>query len=726
MDPLRAPVVAILDGRFAYFCSTECKQAASAQSIAPPPVRPAPPPAEAPPPPPTEEYAFEEEPEREDEGEEAPPESIVEPPAISSAVPRTSDDRNGRAVRALALVLGASSVAIALVDARANVLRLLLATAACILLLLLVLLSSRRARGSLDAAIESDLGGPLIPAAVAASATVALAWILLVLAKPGAATATATSVWVVLAAAAAEVVAFAVLRGTLADARALVVLLDGQRETSQVGDVLALSSGDRLYVDARVISGEVICDQWGLDALRARRKEGDPIPAGAVVREGSARARVTAIGRQRAFSRLLTDAIERSDRASPGLRALDRSAPWIVALVFVVSIALGFLSRGRIGPTLAAAVAAGAAILIPPARRLAVREQLRGLLEACRRGAAFRDADAFVRAGSVRTAIFCARGTLHAMVPDACDVEEISGVATAGDILALAAGAERSVEHAIAQTIVRTAAARNIRPIEVRNVHYEPGLGVRSELPGGQPLVVGGRELLLRAHVPTAEHEARIAELEEGGREVVLVARAGRVIGVIAMQYPLRAGALAAVQRVEDVEVEPVLLGGGARPRLEALGNAVGITHVRPEVLPDDRGAEVRRIAQSGGPVAVIGRVAMDASALAAADVAIALDEAGTAPDARDEGRVPAIALVHDRLVPAVDVLALAQATRARVAATLLVGLSPVALAALPVAFGLVRPAWAPLAAVAATLGLAVRELVAAALPEGGHFDDTR
>jgi len=724
VDPLRAPVVAILDGRFAYFCSPECKQATPAQSIAPPPVRSAP--ALTPEPVPAE---------VDDQQDEPPaetaelPETETETEAGILSAPRSHtlrDDRNGRAVRALALVLAAVAVSVALVDARASVPRLLISTASCILLLLLVLISSRRARGTLDAAIESDLGGPLIPAAAAASATVALAWALTALAKPGAATATATAVWVVLSAATAEVVAFAVLRGTLGDARALLAALEGERATRAVGDIFELGVGDRLFVDARVIAGDVVCDQWGAAFLRARRVDGDPIPAGAVVREGSARVRVTAVGRQRAFSRLLVDAIERSDRASPGLRALDRSAPFVVALVIVAAVVLGVLSRGRIGPTLVAGVAAGAAILIPPARRLAVREQLRGILEACRRGAAFRDADAFVRAGSVRTAIFCGRGTFHAESPDACDIEEIPGVASAADILALAAGAERGVHHAIAETITRTAAARNVRPIDVRNAQYTPGLGVRGELPGGQALVVGGRELCLRAHVPTAEHETRIAELEEGGREVVLIARGGRVIGIIAMQYPLRGGALAAVQRVEDFEVEPVLLGGGARARLEAIATAVGITHVRPEVLPDERGAEVRRIAQSGGPVAVIGRVALDAPALAAADVAIALDEAGTAPDARDEGRIPAIALVHDRLVPAVDVLALAQATRARVAATLLVGLTPVALAALPVAFGLVRPAWAPLAAIAATLALAVRELVAAALPEGGHFEDTR
>lgn len=742
VDPLRAPVVAILDGRFAYFCSPACKQDASAVSIAPPAVvprivevevRPIEPIAE-----PSTAIDDEVEPLPEPAAivDEAVEESFEEPvpePALAPSAaeePTRADERIGRALRVLSLVLAFAAVSSALVDARATLLRLEIATVASVLLagLWVATLRGRRA-SSIEAVIEADLGGASGAGAFAASVMVVLAWTLVALGKPGAATAISASVWVVLAATAAELVSHAVMRSTLADARAVLGALegDGAQAERQIGDVQQIAAGDHLRSDVRVISGEVVIEQWGLPSLRARRRTGGAVPGGAVVREGAARVKISATGHNRAFVRLLVDALTRADRASPGLRTLDGSAPWLIGAVVVVAIAIGVLSRGRIGPTLVAGVAAGASILVTPARRLAVREQLRGIVEACRNGAAFRDADAFARAGSVRTAIFCSRGTLLATSPEACEIEEIGALASATDVLALAAGAERSVDHPIARALVRTASARGARLVDVRNLVFLPGLGVRGELASGQSVVVGGRELCLREHVPTAEHEARIDELERTGREVLLVARAGRLIGLVAMQYPLRAGALAAVQRIEDVEVEPVLLSGGARARLEAIGKALGVEHVRPEVLPDGRAAEVKRIAQSGGPVAVLGRMPVDAAALGAATVAIALDDAGTHAEAREEGRAPSsIALVHDKLVPAVDVLALAQATRARVGATLVVGLAPVALAALPVAFGLVRPSWAPLAALAATVALGVRELVAAALPEGGHFEETR
>lgn len=764
-------MVAILDGRFAYFCSAACKQAAAAQSIVPPRVAPkrvAPepvferiqepvdrPPRDDSPHDSHDDDRWEPElhpdsasiapvpdrleeslaPAERDERDER--DAPIEPPESSerfapSALPAPVEDGVARGLRVLALVLAAAAVAIALVDARASTSRLTAGSAACVLLVGLWLASlpslQRGARHPVAAALEADLGGPSASGAIAATSAIALAWALLLLRKPGAATATSAAVWVVLAASAAELVAHLVMRGTLADARAVLgPLVEGSAVEPHIGEISQLGPGDRVRSDVRVVEGELVIEQWGLADLRVRRRADEAIAGGAIVREGTARARVVAVGRSRAFARLLFDAVERSDRASPGLRTLDGSAPWLIGAVVVLAIVIGIVSKGRVGPTLVAGMAAGASILVTPARRLAVREQLRGIVEAARRGAAFRDGDAFARAGSVRTAIFCARGTVLSSAPDACDVEELGPHASATDVLALAAGAERGVEHPLSQAIARAAAAREVRPVDLRNVTYEPGLGVRGELASGQVVAIGGRQLCLREHVPTAEHEARIEELERIGREVLLVARGGRLIGLLVMQYPLRAGALAAVQRVEDVEVEPVLLGGGARARLEAVGRALGVEHVRPEIGPAERAAEVRRIAQSSGPVAVMGRMPRDAAALGAADVAIALDDAGTAPDAREEGRAPpSIALMHHRLVSAVDVLALAQATRARVGAALLVGLAPVALAALPVAFGLVRPSWAPLAALAATVALAVRELVAAALPEGGHFDETR
>jgi P-type E1-E2 ATPase len=110
----------------------------------------------------------------------------------------------------------------------------------------------------------------------------------------------------------------------------------------------------------------------------------------------------------------------------------------------------------------------------------------------------------------------------------------------------------------------------------------------------------------------------------------VLVALGGHLVGLLGLQDGLRAGARAAVQHLLDANIEPVLLTGEARKSGEALGRTIDIEHLRPEVLPLERGREVERLKSGGAQVAVIGRSPTDEIALSAASVSIALPSVGT------------------------------------------------------------------------------------------------
>src|SRR5262249_37694258 len=120
----------------------------------------------------------------------------------------------------------------------------------------------------------------------------------------------------------------------------------------------------------------------------------------------------------------------------------------------------------------------------------------------------------------------------------------------------------------------------------------------------------------------------------------------------------LRPGARAAVQHLLDAQIEPVLMSGDARETCEAIGRTLDIDHIRPEVLPSDRSAEVRRLIEAGTSVAVLGHSGADEMALGAADVAVALGAAGSTPG--DFG----VTLASDDVRDAALALALASRTR--------------------------------------------------------------
>ena len=85
------------------------------------------------------------------------------------------------------------------------------------------------------------------------------------------------------------------------------------------------------------------------------------------------------------------------------------------------------------------------------------------------------------------------------------------------------------------------------------------------------------------------------------------------------------------MQRLIDLDVEVVLLSGDHRTSVEALARTLDITHVKAELTSEERAAEVGRLREAGGVVAVIGRAPADELTLSAADIALALDGAGSA-----------------------------------------------------------------------------------------------
>jgi P-type E1-E2 ATPase len=317
------------------------------------------------------------------------------------------------------------------------------------------------------------------------------------------------------------------------------------------------------------------------------------------------------------------------------------------------------------------------------------------VLQALRRGVVFRTADALDHAGRVGTAAFCARGTLLLGEPEVASIEAF-GTFEPGAVLALVAGTESHAAHPTAVAIQRAARARNVRPDGVRSPTQHPGLGITAVASSGQTLVVGSRGLMLRERISVALAESMVADLEAMGRTVILVALGGKLVGLLGLQDGLRPGARAAVQHLLDVGIEPVLLSGDTRETCEALGRAVDIDHIRPEVLPADRGDEIRRLADGGAVVAVLGRSPSDDVALSAADVSVALHSAGGAAaewsvqlasdDVRDGAF--AIRLAHDCRRSAWAGLAWAAGPGLGAALLVVLGLAPAITPALAAVIG--------------------------------------
>jgi len=477
--------------------------------------------------------------------------------------------------------------------------------------------------------------------------------------------------------------------------------LEGARDPVRPGEEVAVEAGSVLGVDGNVIAGEAMVIPWIGATDPLRRREGDTILAGARVVSGRLRVRATYVGLDRSWARLTLDPRRRADvhaRIALLSRTIAERGGFVAMLLAGVAALVNRESAAQIALS---AVGAYASITTATVASMAAVHIARGILEGLRQGIAYRTAPDWDRTGDVTIAAFCARGTLLVGEPELADLEPL-GRWNEAQVLGFAAGAESTSNHPVAMAVQRAAVVRRVQPDAVRSPVAQPGLGVTAVASTGEALTVGSRALMLREKISVAVAEQKIAEIEGRGREVLLVALGGRLVGVIGMQDGLRSGSRAAVQHLLDAQVEPVLLSGDSRETCEAIGRALDIEHVRPEILPSDRALEIERLSQGGGAVAVIGHPRTDEAALSAADVAVAMPSSGAGPG--EWG----VTLASDDVRHGALAISLARRTKYEARAGLVLALAPGVAFALAVAFGVLPAAYAPLAGLFGAAGSAL------------------
>jgi Cu+-exporting ATPase len=169
--------------------------------------------------------------------------------------------------------------------------------------------------------------------------------------------------------------------------------------------------------------------------------------------------------------------------------------------------------------------------------------------------------------------------------------------------------------------------AKGLELPELSDLQSLPGRGLLAQLVD-ERLAIGNRGLMDDQGVRTQVLDGLAEQLEGQGRTLMWVARLGaqaELLGLIAVSDPLRPQAVPAVQRLHSMGIATVLLTGDNEHTARAVADELGITHLRANVPPAAKAAEVRRLQREGRCVAMVGDGVNDAPALAVADVGIAM-----------------------------------------------------------------------------------------------------
>ncbi|PSL44408.1 Cu+-exporting ATPase [Salsuginibacillus halophilus] len=427
------------------------------------------------------------------------------------------------------------------------------------------------------------------------------------------------------------------------------------------GDRVLIKPGEKIPVDGRIVEGSSTVDESMLtgESMPVDKMEGEEVVGATLNQAGGLTIEATKVGEETALAQIVKTVEEAQGSKADIQRMVDKVSgifvPAVVAFAAVTFITWytvvdpGSVQSALI-PTISILV-----IACPCALGLATPTSIMaGSGRAAELGVLYKGGEYLEQAQAVDTVLLDKTGTITEGEPQVTNVYAVSGWNEAA-LLEITASAEQPSEHPLASAIVQGAKDQHLRVQQPESFTSLPGHGIEAVVEG-KSVLVGTKKLLEERSISFQAEEKESLEAE--GKTAMLVAIDGEFAGMVAVADTIKPTSKAAVERLKQAGMHVVMITGDNARTADAIAERAGIKHVRAEVLPEEKSAEVQRFQNLGHQVAMVGDGLNDAPALAAADIGMAI---GTGTDIAIEAAD--ITLMRGDLHSAADALLVSQKT---------------------------------------------------------------
>ena len=393
---------------------------------------------------------------------------------------------------------------------------------------------------------------------------------------------------------------------------------------ARVGDILMVRPGDRIPLDATVVSGESRIDTAPItgEPVPVSVKPGDSVTSGCVNLSGQLTIRVEKVLTESMVTRIL-DSVENAAASKPKIdRFITRFSrvytPAVVALAAATAI-LPSLVTGDWNYWVYTALSF-LVMSCPCALVLSVPLAFfSGIGVGSKQGILFKGGASIEALAEIKAVAMDKTGTV---TKGDFSVQEISG---GDDLLVLCASCEQYSTHPIAVSILTASKGKGLILDIPTSVEELSGRGIRAVI-GGKTVLCGNAKLL-------AEHGISFT-LPHSQGTLVLVAVDGVYQGHLVISDTLKPGAAQVVSRLDAMGISTAMLTGDTDASASAVARAAGIREVHTKLLPQDKLTVLQQIRRQHGATMFVGDGINDAPVLAGADVGAAM---GSGADAAIE-----------------------------------------------------------------------------------------
>jgi len=440
-------------------------------------------------------------------------------------------------------------------------------------------------------------------------------------------------------------------------------ILEVPASSLQVNDIFIVRPGENLPVDGVVIEGASSINESMLtgESLPVSKQAGAKVFAATLNQQGLLKCRATSVGAHTQLAAIIHLVEEAQGSKAPIQRLADKISGIFVPIVVAISILTLGINWWLTSDFVYALINAVAVLVIacPCALGLATPTAIMvGTGRGAQVGVLVKNAAALENAEKIQTIIIDKTGTLTEGKPEVTDIVPIESINTQ-DLLQIAASLEQGSEHPLARAVLDCAQKMQLPLQSIDSFSAITGSGITARMNSTHYLL--GSPKFLMQHGATVD-EKQITALQDEGKTVIGIAstadNVSQILGYLAIADRLRDTSLKAIERLQSMGIEVVMLTGDNAMTAAAIARRTGITQYRAEVLPQDKAAEVLKLKADGKFTAMVGDGINDAPALAAADVSFAI---GAGSDVAIEAAD--ITLIRNDLISVADAISLSHAT---------------------------------------------------------------
>ena len=403
-------------------------------------------------------------------------------------------------------------------------------------------------------------------------------------------------------------------------------------EQVQQGETLIVKAGESVPVDGVVLEGFSSVDESALtgESIPVEKHVGDTVIGATINKTGYFKMRATKVGDDTTLAQIVRLVDEATSSKAPIAKLADKVAgvfvPTVIGIALVSAVVWLALGYG-----IEFALSIGISVLViscPCALGLATPTAIMvGTGKGATNGILIKSAEALETAHNIDSVVLDKTGTITQGKPVVTDILCGAGTDRLG-LLQTAASLEKLSEHPLADAITAEVEKAKLPLSPVEDFQQIPGRGIMGRVNG--EICLAGNRRMMDAHNITGGEVLRSGEaLAAEGKTPLFFARAGKLMGVIAVADVVKPTSAQAIRELSGLGMEVVMLTGDNAKTAQAIQRQVGVDRVVAEVFPQDKEKEIRRLQENGKKVAMVGDGINDAPALARADVGIAIG-AGT------------------------------------------------------------------------------------------------